>query len=188
MTASCLLGSVATMPPMAARATGQPELPLTALLSQALVAFTIEFDNAAERQMPHRTARHGSAPGSVWLVSMAMWLNCMRFVSAEPITVGELGRLARCGTNLDGMRRWGYVTLTPDPADGRAKPPDDALLIAATPRGQRAQEVWRPLTGEIESRSRDRFGPALVTQLTAGLAGIAGQVGEWLPDCLPILG
>jgi hypothetical protein len=28
---------------MAARATSQPELPLTALLPQALVAFTIEF-------------------------------------------------------------------------------------------------------------------------------------------------
>ncbi len=70
-------------------------LPLSALLSQALVAFTIEFDNEAEHQLPHRTTRHGSRPGGVWLVSMAMWLNCMRYVSADPITVGELVSLAR---------------------------------------------------------------------------------------------
>jgi hypothetical protein len=45
-------------------------LPLLALLSQVLVAFTIEF----ERQMPHRTTLHGpSAIGDgPWLVSMVM--------------------------------------------------------------------------------------------------------------------
>src|SRR5260370_32121794 len=32
---------------------------LSALLSQALVAFTIEFDNEAEHRLPHRTTDHG---------------------------------------------------------------------------------------------------------------------------------
>jgi hypothetical protein len=32
-------------------------LPLSALVSQALVAFAIEFDNEFEHQMPHRTRR-----------------------------------------------------------------------------------------------------------------------------------
>jgi hypothetical protein len=31
------------------------EVGLSGLLSQALVAFTIEFDNESERQVPHRT-------------------------------------------------------------------------------------------------------------------------------------
>lgn len=92
------------MSPAATRTANKPALPLTALLSHALVAFTIEFDNEAERQIPHGIARHGSTAGGVWLVSMAMWLNCMRYVSADPIMVGELARLARCATNLDGMR------------------------------------------------------------------------------------
>jgi hypothetical protein len=172
----------------AATDASEARLPLSALLSHALVAFTIEFDNETEHQLPHRTARHGSAPEGVWLASMAMWLNCMRYVSADPITVGELASRARCGTNLDGMRRWGYVTLSPDPADTRAKPPDHALLIAATSRGQQAQEVWRPLTDVIEARWRDRFGWAEITDLTNALASVAGQLGDWLPDCLPILG
>ena len=58
------------------------QLPLPAQLSHALVAFTIEFDNEFEHRMPHRTTSHGSTPGMdrpPFLVSMAMWVNCMRF-------------------------------------------------------------------------------------------------------------
>ena len=33
-------------------------LPLPTLLSQPLVAYTIEFDNEAEHRMPHRTTRY----------------------------------------------------------------------------------------------------------------------------------
>jgi hypothetical protein len=39
-------------------------LPLSALLSQVLVAFTIEFDNEAEHRLPHSTTDHGSTPGA----------------------------------------------------------------------------------------------------------------------------
>jgi hypothetical protein len=163
-------------------------LPLSALLSQALVAFTIEFDNEAERQIQHGTTRHGGTRGGVWLVSMAMWLNCMRYVGAEPIRVSEIARLARCGTNLDGMRRWGYIALAPDPADSRRKPPDEDLLARATAKGLRATEVWAPLTGVIEQRWRDRFCAGDLAQVTAPLRSVAGQLGNWLPDCLPILG
>jgi hypothetical protein len=48
-------------------------LPLSGLLSQVLVAFTIECDNEFERQMPHRTSNYGSTAGrgaGPWLVSM----------------------------------------------------------------------------------------------------------------------
>ena len=88
-------------------------MPLSALLSQALVAFTIEFDNEAEHSIPHRTTSHGpswSGDGA-WLVSLVMWENCMRYVTGEPLTVGELMLRARTATNLDGMRRWGYITI-----------------------------------------------------------------------------
>jgi hypothetical protein len=68
-------------------------LPLSALLSHGLVAFTIEFDNEFERQMPHRTTRRGSGeegrPGP-WLASMVMWLKFMRFIPANGISAREL--------------------------------------------------------------------------------------------------
>jgi hypothetical protein len=163
-------------------------LPLTALLSQALVAFTIEFDNEAELRIPHRTTGH-SEPGDrgVWLVSMAMWLNCMQYVTGEPMPVTELHRRARTGTNLDGMRRWGYVVLeSGSGGDPKRKPKD--LTIRSTRRGQQAQEVWRPLAAEIEERWRERFGAAGVDRLRAALAAVTAQIAVDLPDCMPILG
>jgi hypothetical protein len=173
--------------PLAGR-TAAGRLPLSALLSQTLVAFTIEFDNEAERQIPHVTTNHGGTRGGVWLVSMAMWLNCMRYVGQDPVLVGDVRRLARGRTNLDGMRRWGYVKVMPDPADRRRKPPDDDLLMYATGRGLRAKLIWEPLTAVVEQRWRDRYGQDTIGQLTDSLQVLASQLGGGLPDCLPILG
>ena len=111
---------------MAEAANETSPLPLSALLSQVLVAFTIECDNEFEQQMPHRTSNYGSTAGrgaGPWLVSMAMWWTCMRFVAEDGITVAELTRRARTGTNLPGMLRWKYISVEPDPADPRPKPP-----------------------------------------------------------------
>jgi hypothetical protein len=71
-------------------------LPLAALLSQALVAFTIECDNEAEHLLPHHTTDHGPsqgapggpASGMPWLTSLAMWGNCLRFLPDDGTTVG----------------------------------------------------------------------------------------------------
>jgi len=40
-------------------------LPLPTLLSHALVAFTIEFDNESEHQLPHRTTNNRSTADSL---------------------------------------------------------------------------------------------------------------------------
>ena len=169
----------------------QPGIPsLSALLSQALVAFTIEFDNEAEHRLPHRTTDHGASGhgDGAWLVSLVMWENCLRHVTDQPITVGELETRARTGTNLDGMRRWGYITI-----DGTARkihkgrPGPDAVL-RATAAGLRAREVWLPLPGLIEQRWRERFGTGQVDQLRESLVTVASQLDPGLPDCLPILG
>lgn len=167
------------------------DLPLSALLSQVLVAFTIEFDNEFERQMVHRTTRHGSGGASVhgpWLVSLVMWANCMQFVSDDGIPVRELYHRARTKTNLNGMQRWGYIAIEPNPADPRPKPPRSTWLIRAKPAGRKAREVWRPLFGMIEKRWEERFGEDNVQRLRKLLWAVARQVELDLPDCLPILG
>jgi hypothetical protein len=147
-------------------------LPLPALLSHLLVAFTIEFDNEAE----HRTAAR--------LVSLAMWSNCMQFVDEKGVTVRELERAARTKTNLNGMVRWGYVSVEP----GDTKAPRSKWSIRPTPAGRSAQEIWRPLFAIIEGRWRQRFGEAEMAHLRKSLEALIDQVDIDLPDCLPILG
>ncbi len=167
------------------------ELPLPTLLSHALVAFTIEFDNEAERQVPHWTTNYGSAsgaPDATWLASLVMWLNCMQHIGDAGITVRDLEKRAHTKTNLNGMERWGYVTVEPDPEDRRPKPPGRDWLIRATRAGRRAQAIWRPLFGAIEKRWEERFGKKEIEQLRESLLAVIRQMDLELPDCMPILG
>ena len=165
-------------------------LPLTALLSQALVAFTIEFDNEADHRMPHYRVTGGESgtQDGPWLVSMVMWFNCMRYVGEEPITVGELHRRARTRTNLPGMRRWGYIDVERDPDDVRARPASEALRVRAASDGRMAQKVWQPLVPIIEARWAERWGRAQIVAVRAALEVVATQCVFDLPDCLPIVG
>jgi hypothetical protein len=127
---------------------GAGRLPFSALLSQALVAFIIEFDNEFERQMPHRTSDHGRTQGQgtvPWLVSMAMWSTCLRFVGDHGITAGELTGRARTGTNLAGMQRWGYITVAPDrptPGPNRRDPTGSSTPPPAAARHRRYGSRW----------------------------------------------
>lgn len=162
--------------------------PLSALLSQVLVAFTIEFDNEFEHQMPHRTTNHSSTTSSryaPWLVSLVMWSNCMQFVSEEGVTVSELQHIARTGTNLAGMQRWGYIIVEPKPTGSQPHP--DAV-VRPTRGGRKAQEVWRPLFDVIERRWQERFGSDEVGMLRESLWIPVSKINVGLPDCLPILG
>jgi DNA-binding MarR family transcriptional regulator len=165
-------------------------LPLTAMLSQALVAFTIEFDNEAEHRMPHHRVTRGSSgtQEGPWLVSMVMWFNCMRWLGEMPVPVHELERRARTRTNLSGMRRWRYVSVEPDPDDARPKPPESALLVRVTKLGRMAQKVWYPLAPVIEERWAQRWGTREIDALRASLRALVSQSRLDLPDCLPILG
>ena len=164
-------------------------LPLSALLSQALVAFTIEFDNEAEHRLPHRTTSYGASGhgDGAWLVSLVMWENCMRFVAEEPMTVRDLLIRARTATNLDGMRRWGYITIDGTTTRIPKGSPGRDSVLAATARGLQAREIWLPLPGLIEQRWQDRFGSGQINRLRHSLPAIVAELDPGLPDCLPIL-
>jgi hypothetical protein len=164
---------------------------LSALLSQALVAFVIELDNTFEERMPHRTARlglRGGPPDAPWLASMAMWANCMRYVDEAGTTVTELAARARMSTNFDGMRRWGYVTLDGHGRGDRVQRVRKDTLIRPTPAGLQAQVIWAPLPAEIETRWETRFGGDAMPTLRAALGDLVGRLSPDLPDFPPILG
>ncbi|MGH3165165.1 MAG: hypothetical protein ACRDN0_04615, partial [Trebonia sp.] len=173
--------------------------PLSALAAHALVAYTIEFDNEFEHRMPHQTTDHGLAPGAPrgapWLTSLVMWANCVRHVPDDGITVAELTRSARRGTNLDGMRRWGYVTLTSPSGEvagraGRASAlpkikPD--TVVRLTEWGRTASRIWADLDGVIEARWQARLGAETAGGLRDALAAVVRQLVPPPPDVMPIL-
>jgi hypothetical protein len=149
-----------------------PRAPLPTLLSHALVAFTIELDNEWERRMPfYKTTDYGGR--GVWGVSLRQWSNFMRYVPLDRtgITVRQLTKVARAKPALDGMRRWGYVSID----DGIVRPKH---------RGVVAAQVWEPLPAEIEFRWRERFGAPLIDGLRELLEKVAVERGEGLPDWL----
>jgi predicted transcriptional regulator len=164
--------------------------PFSALLSFALVAFTIEIDNAAESLTPHTTTRQGksSAVYGPWLTSMVMWLNCLKHLPEEGITVRELEQRARTGTNLNGMMRWGYIFMAPSPMDTRAKPPMADWAVKPTAAGNAVKKVWEPLLGAIERRWEKRFGWEEIEELRAALRAMVAELPPELPNCMPILG
>jgi DNA-binding MarR family transcriptional regulator len=163
---------------------------LSTLLSQLLIAFTIEFDNEFEHRMPHRTTSFASAADrGPWLGSMVLWANGMRFVPEEGITVGELERQARTNKiQLAGLERWGYVFVTPHPADSGKKSQQRNWLVRPTASGRRTQETWRPLAGVIEERWLERFGADKIDALRKSLSAVLGRIDLELPEYLPILG
>ena len=103
------------------------------------------------------------------------------------MTVRELERLARTATNLDGMRRWGYITIDPDTSQSASKKPRPDAILRLTRAGQMAREVGRPLFGEIEDRWRERFGAVEIDELRGALWAVASQLDAVLPDCMPIV-
>jgi DNA-binding MarR family transcriptional regulator len=173
------------------------ELDLSALLSQLLVAFVIEFDNEFEHQMPHRTTRHGRVDGPgprPWLVSMAMWAHCMRLVPDDGIPAGELVRRSQLTAKSTQalVKRlsewWGYLKVIADDANAHLAKPRSSWLVRPTAAGRRANEIWAPLTADIEDRWQARFGEDRLADLRRALASVVQGLDVGLPDFLPVGG
>jgi hypothetical protein len=73
--------------------------PLSALLSQLLVAFTVEFDNEFERRM-------GELGYAGARLSLVAWSNWIRFISENGVSVRELSALALCEFWARSRYRW----------------------------------------------------------------------------------
>jgi DNA-binding MarR family transcriptional regulator len=177
--------------------------PISALLSQVLVAFTIELDNEFERRMAD--AGH---PGA--LLSLVVWSNLMRFLAEGQVSVRELAAQAlasekRVKFELGCLERWGFVMLQADPMDDRPIPTRahrrasrilrdgwgsgrgvrSGWMVRLTDKGRKASEIWPPLFGEIERRWQARFGSDEIVCLREALEDILEQVDLEPPQGLP---
>jgi hypothetical protein len=150
-------------------------------LSAAFVAFVIEVDDTVEARRPK-----GKGP---WLVSVAMWRNCMQWVPAERdgdgITVAELEAVARTPSDLHGMRRWGYIEVE-GWARSASGPPRQGAVVRRTARGGRTTAGWDGVPAEVEERWGERFGSP-VAELRDALVALAEELDAGLPDTMPII-
>lgn len=179
---------------------------LPVLLSQALVAFTIEFDNEFERQM----AEAGD-PGA--RLSLVIWSNLLRFVSDGALTMRELAAQATTTENeirfqLGCLERWRFVVLEPGDAASRPAPTRFHRLsgrerrvgwgsgrgigadwvVRLRSRGLTASKLWPPLFDAIERRWEKRFGKDEIDNLRGALHKIADRLEVELPEALPPYG
>jgi hypothetical protein len=163
-------------------------LPLSTLVSQVVIAFTIELDNEFER-------RFQEAGGGARVTSLTMWSNLLRFVG-DGITLREL--ISAVGlpkptvlSRVGGVERWGYVSVGPRTREsegyGSARGVLDDWVVQCTPAGQRAGGIWPVLPGEIEARWRERFGAAEIDELTGVLRVVDEMMDADLPHYLPVV-
>lgn len=131
-------------------------LPLSALLSQTLVAFSIDYEREAS-------------------VALAHSANVLRFLRATPQRIKDLPAMPV------GSLRWhGFVVLDKDPTDGRTK-----RIRLASP-GRRAREAYLPLVKNIERNWQKRYGEATLRTLRASLESLVGQLDSGLPHHPPM--
>jgi DNA-binding MarR family transcriptional regulator len=180
---------------------GDASRPLSALLSQVLVAFTVELDNEFELRM----ARLGFPGGRL---SLAAWLDLLRFIGADPVSVKDLEvhsllEQSQIKAMLACLERWGFVWLGLPRATDFAAPAAQSRARAGlregfgsgrgintsstaqlTPMGLKAREVWQPLPKEVEERWRKRFGDETAGTLRQSLETLQEKSPLELPQGL----
>ena len=165
-------------------------LPITSLLSQVLIALTIEADNEFENRMPHFTTDHGHQ-GSFgpWLVSYAAYANFLRFVGDDGIVMADLAAKAGYAPPVHpayhGMRRWGYVMYDPDIAGSTPKKKDGDAMVRLHPvSGPKARDTWAAVVDALSARWHERG----LDSLQAALIPIVEDIERPLPEYMPSVG
>lgn len=134
--------------------------PITALLSQALMAFTIDYEN-----------------GFPWPLHST--LTRLVHIGAKAVPLSDLppgSGVAGNGKSL--LERHLIVEVTSDPADERRK------LVALTDRGVQVKQRHPARLEAVESEWRERFGATLVDGLRVALTPLATGDAAAQPDHL----
>jgi hypothetical protein len=170
------------------------DAPLSTLLSQVLIAHTMEVDNAFERALM-------ASGESARVTSLVMWSNFLRSVG-DGLAVGELPEAvglpkARVLSNLGGMERWRYVFVAPADTEsppeerrggwGSARGLESAWVVRPTGAGRFARTAWPTLLGEVDRGWEARFGTETVRELRSRLQTIVGALDVELPRFLPVV-
>jgi DNA-binding MarR family transcriptional regulator len=138
-------------------------LDLSALLSQALLSFTIDFERAS-------------------LLSLPISANSLRVLTEGGVRVRDLPQLTGVSKEANAMSvgflaRHGCALVEPDPT---ARP---GKVVRLTPKGLKAQKKYHRLLGVTEKAWEDRFGEDGIATLRASLDRL---VSDTTADASPL--
>jgi hypothetical protein len=145
--------------------------PLSALLSQILVAYTVELDDDFELGM----SRAGF-PGA--RLSLVAWTNLIRFIPEGGTSVRDLQTVSfgsddRLKLQLGCLERWGFVYFQREGSGnhepharpgvrrdgwGSGRGIKMTWIVHLARRGRLAAGIWSTMWPEVEKRWRQRFG------------------------------
>lgn len=185
----------AAVRPALYRAPMTAEPSVLALLSQTLVAYTIEVDNEIERRMPHFTLKYGSSNpgfGSPWLISSGFWFNFLRHIGPGMIAISDLSSRSgypppRVSSAVAGLVRWGYIVHHAAPNDSRSKPPKADWVAIPTPNGKRWHETFPEVIADVEGSWTTRYGSGAVSEFRAALSQELQLEGSPCAQFMPLL-
>jgi DNA-binding HxlR family transcriptional regulator len=140
-------------------------LPITALLSQALVAFTIDCDGAGFGSL---AVMEGIA--AAFGKDVAVRLDDL------PTSLGV------AGSGRSGLERHGFVVVQPDSAHPRER------VVMLTEKGQRARDARGVVVRGVESDWRVRYGRQRIAGLRAALADVDRDLDPSLPHHVLVTG
>lgn len=131
-------------------------LPLSALLSQAVVAFAIDYEREA-------------------CEAMATAANLLRVIGDEGLLLRELPPGAS-GVGWGDLRpgRHGKLVVELDPVNPRTK------RVRLTPEARRTRDAYGPLVAEIECRWQGQYGEEVLRTLRAALEPVVSELGSGL--------
>ncbi|MFI5755982.1 hypothetical protein [Streptomyces sp. NPDC051569] len=140
-------------------------LPLSALLSRVLLAFTADFEQASR-------------------LSLAVSANVLRVLDEDGLRVRDLPALTgvskeAVAVSLGFLERHGYALVEPDPAAPRTR------VARLTPLGLGARRKYPRILAEVETAWRRRLGGRAVSELRDALRAVTGAAADGEP-CLSL--
>lgn len=146
------------------------KLPLSALLAQALIAFTIEFDDQIKIQYTSKEPPP----------TLAMWSNVLRFVGTAGIDERRLPALSGISKSavhsmVATLERHGWIVIKRSSSDKSAK------TVRLTGRGRKLWNIWESALMAAEERWQKRYGAKPVKELRRALEALVGQFDVELP-------
>jgi hypothetical protein len=174
---------------------------LATLLSQTLVAYTVELDNEFERRMGE-----AGYPGA--RVSLVLLLNLIRHISSGRTLVRDLstcdaGSKEALKLQLGCLERWGFLTFTPSSMEPSLSPDADARAggrregwgsgrgirsswaVCLSEKGLKAAETWPVALETVEGRWVSRLGKQRVARFRKCAQAAIETLGLDLPWGLP---